>query len=148
MPALRRGAAAKAATKTIPIVFGVAEDPVKLGLVASLARPGGNVTGINFLARRAGGQATELLHDLVPSARVAVLVNPANVRPPHHAARHAGSGTRLGLRIRVLNASTSSEIDAAFATFVRDRTDALFVAPERCSSAAGAYNIVQLAAQS
>jgi putative ABC transport system substrate-binding protein len=121
--------AAKAATTTIPIVFVVAEDPVRLGLVASLAPAGGNVTGINFLSTELTAKRLELLHELVPAAtRVAVLVNPANatntettlkdVEPAAHA---------IGLQIQVLNASTSREIDAAFATIARERPDALFV---------------------
>jgi len=123
--------AAKAAITTIPIVFGVAEDPVKLGLVASLARPGGNATGINFfgevVAKRLG-----LLHDLVPKAvRIAVLVNPANATVAEITLREIPEAARaLGLQVQVLNASTSREIEATFATLVRDRADALFVAPD------------------
>jgi putative tryptophan/tyrosine transport system substrate-binding protein len=120
--------AAKAATTTIPIVFIAAEDPVKLGLVASLARPGGNLTGINFLNAELTAKRLELLRELVPAAtRVAVLVNPAGpdaettLRDVEPAAR------AIGLQIQVLNASTSREIDAAFATFVRERPDAVFV---------------------
>jgi ABC-type uncharacterized transport system substrate-binding protein len=122
--------AAKAATTTIPIVFGVAEDPVKLGLVASLARPGGNATGINLLSAEIGAKRLGLLHDLVPKAvRIAVLVNPgstaeATLRDIPEAAR------ALGLQIQVLHARTSREIEAAFATLVRDWADALFVAPD------------------
>jgi putative tryptophan/tyrosine transport system substrate-binding protein len=121
---------AKAATTATPIVFGVGEDPVKLGLVASLARPGGNLTGINFFATELTAKRLALLHELVPNAvRIAVLVNPANV---------AGSMSTLpdildaapamGLQIQVLKASTRSEIEAAFATLVRDRAEALYVA--------------------
>ena len=124
--------AAKAATTTIPIVFGVGEDPVKLGLVASLARPGGNATGINFFTAEVVAKRLGLLHDLVPKAvRIAVLVNPANAPTAEATLREIPEAARaLGLQIQVLNASTSREIEAAFATLVRDRADALFVAPD------------------
>ena len=123
---------AKAATTTIPIVFGVAEDPVKLGLVASFARPGGNATGINFLVAELAAKRLGLLHDLVPKAvRIAVLINPANAPTAETALRDIPEAARpLGLQIQILNASTSREIEAAFATLVRDRADALFVAPD------------------
>jgi putative tryptophan/tyrosine transport system substrate-binding protein len=122
--------AAKAATATIPIVFGVAQDPVKLGLVASLARPGGNATGINLLSAEIGAKRLGLLHDLVPKAvRIAVLVNPANSWTAEATLRDIPDAARaMGLQIQVLHASTRSEIEAAFATLVRDRADALFVA--------------------
>src|SRR5215813_4597649 len=132
-PALTAGAqAAKAATTTIPIVFGVAEDPVKLGLVASLARPGGNATGINILTSEIVAKRLGLLHDLVPKAvRVAVLINPANAPIAETMLREVPEAARaIGLQIQVLNASTSREIEAASATLVRDRADALFVAPD------------------
>ena len=121
--------AAKAAATTIPIVFMVAEDPVKLGLVASLARPGGNATGINFYSGELTAKRLELLRELVPgAARVAVLVNPANATVTETTLRDMESAARaMGLQIHVLNASTSREINAAFATFVRERPDALFV---------------------
>ena len=124
--------AAKAATTTIPIVFGVGEDPVKLGLVASLARPGGNATGINFFVAEVAAKRLGLLHDLVPKAvRIAVLVNPANASSAEATLRDIPEAARaIGLQIQVLNASTSREIEAAFATLVRDRADALFVAPD------------------
>jgi putative ABC transport system substrate-binding protein len=124
--------AAKAATTTIPIVFGVAEDPVKLGLVASFARPGGNATGINFLAIELTAKRLGLLHDLVPKAvRIAVLINPANAPTAETTLQDIPEAARpLGLQIQILNASTSREIEAAFATLVRDRADALFVAPD------------------
>jgi putative tryptophan/tyrosine transport system substrate-binding protein len=123
---------AKAATTTIPIVFGVAEDPVKLGLVASLARPGGNATGINFFAREMLAKRLGLLHELVPKAvRIAVLINPGNVPSAEATLRDIPEAARaLGLQIQVLHAGTSREIEAAFATLVRDRADALFVAPD------------------
>jgi putative tryptophan/tyrosine transport system substrate-binding protein len=124
--------AAKAATTTIPIVFGVGEDPVKLGLVASLARPGGNATGINFFAQEVTAKRVELLHELVPkAARMAVLVNPGNIPTAEAALRDVPEAARaIGLQIQVLNASTSREIEAAFAALVRDRADALFVAAD------------------
>jgi putative ABC transport system substrate-binding protein len=118
--------AAQAATKTIPIVFVIADDPVKLGLVASLARPGGNLTGINFLSGELTAKRLELLRELMPSAtRVAVLVNPANAENPEREVEAAARS--IGLQIQTLNASTIREINAAFATFVRDRPDAVFV---------------------
>ena len=124
--------AAKAATTTIPIVFGVAENPVKLGLVANLARPGGNATGVNFFLGEVVAKRLGLLHDLVPKAvRIAVLVNPANAPTAEATLRDIPEAARaIGLQIQVLNATTTPEIDAAFATIVRDRADALFVAPD------------------
>ena len=121
--------AAKAVTTTTPIVFGVGEDPVKLGLVASLARPGGNLTGINFFSNELTTKRLELLRELVPGvARVAVLVNPANATNTETTLRDVEPAARtMGLQIQVVNASTGREIDAAFATFVRERPDALFV---------------------
>jgi putative ABC transport system substrate-binding protein len=124
--------AAKATTTTIPVVFSVGDDPVKLGLVASLARPGGNATGINFFIAELAAKRLGLLHELVPGAtRVAVLVNPtdairtaSNVRDVEAAAR------ALGLQIHVLNASTIGDIDAAFTALLRERLDALFVVPD------------------
>ena len=124
--------AAKAATTTIPIVFGVGEDPVELGLVASLARPGGNATGINFFFQELVSKRLGLLHEMVPKAvRIAVLVNPVNAPTAEATLRDLPEAARaIGLQIQVLNASTSREIEAAFATLVRDRVDALFVAPD------------------
>jgi ABC-type uncharacterized transport system substrate-binding protein len=122
--------ATKAATTTIPIVFVLGEDPVRLGLVASLARPGGNLTGINVLLTDLAAKRLELLRELVPSAaRVAVLVNPANATTTESTLRGVEPAARaMGLRIQVLNASTIREIDAAFAALVSERPDALFVA--------------------
>jgi putative tryptophan/tyrosine transport system substrate-binding protein len=124
--------AAKAATATIPIVFGVGDDPVKLGLVASFAKPGGNATGINYFAQEVNTKRLGLLHELVPkAARVAVLVNPAVPTGAETTLRDVQEAARImGLQIHVLNASTIREIDAAFATLVRERPDALFVAPD------------------
>jgi putative ABC transport system substrate-binding protein len=123
--------AAKAATPKIPIVFGVTDDPVKLGLVASLARPGGNATGFNAFSQELNAKRLGLLHQLVPEAvRVAVLLRPANVfaelilREVQEAAR------AMGLQTHVVNASTSREIDTAFAALARERPDALFVASD------------------
>ena len=120
---------AKAATATIPIIFGVGEDPVPLGLVASLARPGGNATGINFFTTEVTAKELRLLHDLVPKAvRIAVLVNPANAGTAEPTLRDAQEAARaIGLQIQILNATTAGEIDAAFAGFARERPDALFV---------------------
>jgi putative ABC transport system substrate-binding protein len=122
--------AAKAATGTIPIVFGLAADPVELGLVASLARPGGNATGINFFGAEVTAKRLRLLHDLVPKAvRIAVLVNPANFSTAASTSRDLQEAApNLGVQLQILNASTSAEIDAAFATLARERVDALFVA--------------------
>ena len=121
--------AAKAPTTAIPIVFAVPEDPVGLGLVASLARPGGNATGINFFSQEVVAKRLELLHELVPGAtRVAVLVNSAAVSTTETTLKEvAGAGRARGLQIQVFNASTSREINAAFAAFVRGRPDALYV---------------------
>jgi putative ABC transport system substrate-binding protein len=121
--------AAKAATTTIPIAFTIAEDPVRLGLVASLARPGGNLTGINFYSGELVAKRLELLRGLVSgAARVAVLVNPTTVINTETTLRDVEPAARaMGLQIQVLNATTSREIDAAFAPFVRERPDALFI---------------------
>jgi putative tryptophan/tyrosine transport system substrate-binding protein len=121
--------AAKTATTTVPIVFIVGEDPVRLGLVASLARPGGNLTGVNMVISELTAKRLGLLRELVPGAsRVAVLVNPANTANAETTLRDAEPAARAaGLQIQILKASTSREIEAAFATFVRERPDALFV---------------------
>jgi putative ABC transport system substrate-binding protein len=119
---------AKAATAAVPIIFAVGEDPVKLDLVASLARPGGNLTGVNFLNTELAAKQLGLLRELVPgTSRVAVLVNPANVTAETTLrAVEAAAGT-MGLHIQVLDASTSREINTAFAGLGRERPDALFV---------------------
>jgi ABC-type uncharacterized transport system substrate-binding protein len=121
--------AAKGATATIPIVFGVGSDPVRLGLVASLARPGGNATGVNFFSQETTAKRLGLLHELLPkAARVAVLVNPASPTSTEATIRDVQEAAAiLRLQIVVLKASTISEIDAAFATLARERADALFV---------------------
>ena len=125
-------AAAKAATATIPIVFGVGDDPVRLGLVASLAHPGGNATGINFFVQEVVAKRLRLLHELIPKAvRFAVLVNPANAAVAENTVRDAQQAApALGLQIQVYNASTIPEIDATFATLSREHVDALFVAAD------------------
>ena len=122
--------AAKAATRTIPIAFSVPEDPVRLGLVASLARPGGNATGINFLSTEVTTKRMGLLRELVPTAvRVAVLINPTNPANTSATLTSMEAVARaLGLQIEFFKASTSGEIDSAFATLVRERPDALLVA--------------------
>jgi ABC-type uncharacterized transport system substrate-binding protein len=124
--------AAKTATKTIPIVFIASQDPVRLGLVASLARPDGNLTGVNFFSGELGAKRLELLHELVPgAARVAVLVNPASAAQNEFTLRElepAARATRV--QIQILNAGTRQEIDAAFAVIARERPDALFVVPD------------------
>jgi len=121
--------AAKGATTTIPTVFAVSDDPVRLGLVASLGRPGGNLTGINFFTAELTAKRLTLLHELVPTAvRVAALVNPANAAIAEPTLRDLEAAARaMGLQIRVLSASTIREINTAFASFVHERPDALFV---------------------
>ena len=121
----------KATTTTIPIVFIATEDPVKLGFVASLARPGGNLTGINIFTTELVAKRLELLRELVPGAvRVAVLVNPTYPDSELMVRDVAAAARAMGLQIQVLNASTSREINAAFASLVRERPDALFVGGE------------------
>src|SRR6266567_2792145 len=121
--------AAKTATRTVPIVFSSPEDPVGLGLVASLARPDGNLTGINWFASELAAKRLDLLREMVPgAARVALLVEPANVRITEGTVRDVEAAARImGLQIRVLNANTSREIDTAFATLASERPDALFI---------------------
>jgi putative ABC transport system substrate-binding protein len=121
--------AAKAATAIIPIVFLVAEDPVRLGLVASLARPGGNLTGVNFFNAELGAKRLELLRTLVPgAARVAILVNPANARTTETTLSDLeAAGRAMGLQLQVFDASSSGDIDKVFEALVRDRPDAVFV---------------------
>jgi len=119
----------KAATTTIPIVFIVAQDPVRIGLVASLARPGGNVTGINFFASELVAKRLELLRELVPrAARIAILINPANAASADLAVKEIEDAARaMRLQIQVHNASSGREISTAFADIVRERPDALVV---------------------
>ena len=122
--------AAKTATTTIPIVFGVSEDPVVLGIVANLARPGGNATGVNFLANEIDAKRFGLMHELLPKAtRFAVLVNPANATLTGYTSKAIKEAAHaLGVDALLFNASTRAEIDAAFAAFGRERADALFIA--------------------
>jgi putative ABC transport system substrate-binding protein len=124
--------AAKAATATIPIIFGIGEDPVRLGLVANLARPGGNATGINFFVNEVLAKRLRLLHDIVPKAvRVAVLVNPSNVSSTETTVHLVQEAARaIGVQTEIVNATTISEVDGVFASFARERPDALFVAPD------------------
>jgi putative ABC transport system substrate-binding protein len=140
--------AAKAATTTIPIVFLSADDPARLGLVTSLARPGGNATGINFFGLELAAKHLELLRELVPAAtRVAVLVNPANPVTAESTVRAVETAARaMGLQIQVLNASTSREIDAAFSSLARDRPDALYIGAEQLFTLRS-VQLVQLAAR-
>ena len=140
--------AAKAATATMPIVFLVAEDPVRLGLVASLAHPGGNLTGVNFLGGELVAKQLELIRELVsPATRVAVLVNPANVTSSESRVRQAETAARaMALQIQVVRASTSREINAAFASFEGEhRPHALFVGTD-AFFVSRRIQIVQLAA--
>jgi putative ABC transport system substrate-binding protein len=124
--------AAKAATTTIPVVFAVGEDPVERGFVASIARPGGNLTGINFLNTELTAKRLELLRELIPAAaRVAVLVNPSNAANVESTLKDVNAAaSAMRLQIQLLNASNSREIDAAFAVLARERPDALFVGPD------------------
>jgi len=121
--------AAKAATTTIPIVFLVGDDPARLGLVTSLARPSGNLTGINMLANELEAKRLQLLHQLVPQARrIAVLVNPASVTNAETTLRDVeGAARAIGLQLQVLKANTAREIEEGFAWTERERPDALFV---------------------
>jgi len=126
------GLAAKAATATIPIVFTAGGDPVKAGLVASLNKPGGNITGVTFVFAELGGKRLELLRQLAPKrfTRVALLINP-NYQPAVDEVRHVQAGAHsLGFQVNVLNGSTESEIDKAFATVARQKADALVVATD------------------
>jgi putative ABC transport system substrate-binding protein len=123
---------AKAATSTIPIVFGVGQDPVKLGLVASLARPGGNATGVNFFIAELAAKRLGLLREMVPGmARLAVLINPTNAANAESTMKDVDAAApALRLQIKLFKASTSREIDAVFADIAREHIDALFVAPD------------------
>jgi putative ABC transport system substrate-binding protein len=123
--------AAKAATTTIPIVFGGGFDPVQAGLVASLNRPGGNVTGVSFMTVETGGKRVGLLHELLPgAARFAILVNPTNPNAEPNVTEARAAASVIGRQIEVLTASTNRDIDTAFASLVQKRADALLVSPE------------------
>ena len=132
--------AAKAATATIPIVFGVAEDPVALGLVASLAHPGGNATGVNFFAAEIDAKRLGLMHELLPKAtHFAVLVNPTNATSAETTTKALKEAApSIGLELFFGNASTPAEIDTAFAAFARERASALFIAPDGFFGSRGA----------
>jgi putative tryptophan/tyrosine transport system substrate-binding protein len=120
--------AVKGVTTTIPSVFLVPEDPVRFGLVASLARPGGNLTGVNLFTGELSAKRLELLREMVPGiTRVAALVNPTSPATETTVRDVEAAARAMGLQIQVLNASTSREIDAAFASFGRERPDAVFV---------------------
>jgi len=125
----RSGLAAKTETKSIPVLFVAAEDPVKLGLVTSLAKPDGNLTGINILMAEVVAKRLELLRELLPKAiRIDVLADPANPETTGSMLKGLDTAARtMGLQIQVFNASTIREIDAAFASLVNERPDALFV---------------------
>jgi putative tryptophan/tyrosine transport system substrate-binding protein len=121
--------AAKAGTRTIPIIFATGADPVKFGLVASLARPGANVTGVSFLINALGSKRLELLRELVPTAATfGFLVDPSNPNSERETADMQAAADLLGHKLLVLKVSTVNEIDAAFATFIQQRVDALAVA--------------------
>jgi putative ABC transport system substrate-binding protein len=131
MGGIHSALAAKAATSTIPIVFNIGDDPVRLGLVASLARPGGNVTGVNNLIYELVAKRLALLRELVPAAaRVAVLVNPANAQTETTLRDVEAAARPVGLQIQIAKAGTAKEIDAAFAALVRNQVDGLFVPPD------------------
>jgi putative tryptophan/tyrosine transport system substrate-binding protein len=124
--------AAKAATATIPIVFQVGTDPVAAGLVASLARPGGNVTGVTTLNTELGPKRLQLLRELIPTAKIiALLVNPTSPFITENISKDLQSAARtLGLQLHILNASTERDFDTVFATFAQLRADALVIAPD------------------
>ena len=120
--------AAKAATATIPIVFGIGDNPVEAGLVASLNRPGGNLTGTSFMIGELAPKRLELLHEMLPQAtRFAMLVDPNSVKPESTIKAAEMAATALGGRMDVLSASTNHEIDAAFATAVQKRTEGILI---------------------
>jgi putative tryptophan/tyrosine transport system substrate-binding protein len=121
--------AAKTATTTIPIIFYTGADPIQIGLVASLNRPGGNVTGVSWFSAELGPKRLELLHDLIPTAKtIALLVNPNSAESPRQAIELQDAARTLGLRLIVLNVTTPGAIDTAFETIKQDRIDALVVA--------------------
>jgi putative ABC transport system substrate-binding protein len=139
--------AAKAATATIPIVFAIADDPVRQGLVPSLAQPGGNLTGINFFSAEMAAKRLELLRELVPAAtRVAVLVNPTGNNAESTAQDVQAAARTMGLQVRIVPASSSREINAAFEAFARERPDALVIGADPYFNSRR-VQIVQLAAR-
>ena len=123
--------AAKAATMTIPIVFGVSQDPVPFGLVASHSRPGGNATGVNFLITELGSKQLGLLHELIPAAaRVGLLVNPKSLLTERAMRDVTTASSAIGLQVDVVQASDSREIESVFGTLVHNKADALLVGPD------------------
>jgi putative ABC transport system substrate-binding protein len=123
--------AAKAATSAIPIVFGVGDDPTKLGLVASLARPGGNATGVNFFSVELGAKIVGLLHELLPKARrVGLLVNPQNPANQATVRDVTAAAPTISAHIDIIQATDGREIEAAFATLAHTKADALLIGPE------------------
>jgi putative tryptophan/tyrosine transport system substrate-binding protein len=123
--------AAKTATATIPIVFAIGSDPVKFGLVASLNRPGGNVTGVSFFTAELEAKRLGLLHELAPKATaIAVLVNPTNANAGNQSRELSGAARTLGLQLHILNASSERDFDAAFAAVAQIRAGALLVASD------------------
>jgi ABC-type uncharacterized transport system substrate-binding protein len=123
--------AAKAATATIPIVFANGSDPIKFGLVASLNRPGGNITGVSFFTAELEGKRLGLLHELVPrAAAIAALVNPTNANADDQSRELKDAARTLGLELHILNAVSEGEIDKSFATLAQTRAGALLVASD------------------
>jgi ABC-type uncharacterized transport system substrate-binding protein len=119
---------AKAASATVPVVFGVIDDPVKLGLVASLARPGGNATGVYFFLSDLAAKQLGLLRELAPAAkRIGLLINPDNTNAADLTREMTAAASAIGIELKIIRANDSSEIDAAFAVLVRNKTDALVV---------------------
>ena len=148
-PGAPSAVAAKSATATIPIVFTVGDDPVKLGLVSSLARPSGNLTGVNYFGAEVVSKRLELLRELVPRiGRLAVLVNPSNAAISETTMREVEAAARgMGVQVQVFNAGTSREIDDAFANLVRERSDAVFVSGDAFFTTSRRVQLATLAAR-
>jgi len=142
--------AAKAATQTIPVVFTSGADPVRIGLVTSLNRPGKNITGFYFLLSELVAKRLALFHELLPGAkRVAVIVNPKNASDAQPTVRHAtAAAPALGLDIEIFNASTGAEIEAAMAAIARWRADALFIGPDPFFGGKAMQSVIAAARQS
>jgi putative ABC transport system substrate-binding protein len=140
--------AAKAATATIPIVFNIGADPVELGLIASLSRPGGNITGVTQLASELSAKRLDLLLKLLPGAtRIAVLSNPSNPASEHVVRDAKAAAAAIGRTILAVRASTEAEIDTAFASLVEQRTGALILDADPFLNAANLDYVVALAAR-
>jgi len=140
--------AAKAATATIPIVFSIGRDPVKLGLVANLNRPGGNITGVNFLQSELGAKRLGLLHELLPKAStIGMLVNPTFADAEDYVRDAKEAALPLGLQIQVLRASTEGDIDTAFATIVQQKVDGLVLANDAFFYGPARRQLIALAAR-